>query len=192
MQELEFERAARETARLDLAGRDPEEGMTSIAYDKGYQFLRMLEEQFGRERWDAFLRGYFDDFAFRSMTTGDFVVYLRDELIDDPALEEQLRIDEWIDGPGLPANAPRIVSEAFAQVESELRSFSDGKPASRAGLYPSVRHQAEERRGGPHHLSCQWRGEGKSDGKTGGHPGALSPSLHLAARPQCHKRHHLQ
>ncbi|MEM7350532.1 MAG: M1 family aminopeptidase/hydrolase, partial [Acidobacteriota bacterium] len=33
---------------LDLAGRDPDDGMTDIAYEKGYFFLRMLEEAVGR------------------------------------------------------------------------------------------------------------------------------------------------
>jgi len=57
--------------KLDLIGRNPDDGLTAIAYDKGYFFLRMLEEKVGREQWDwdAFLKDYFDKFAFQSMTT---------------------------------------------------------------------------------------------------------------------------
>ena len=33
--------------------------MNSIAYDKGYLFLRTLEESVGREKFDAFLKSYF-------------------------------------------------------------------------------------------------------------------------------------
>src|SRR5436190_6596455 len=80
---------------LDLAGRDPDDGMTNIAYDKGYFFLRLLEETVGREKWDAFLRKYFDTFAFQNMTTARFVAYLRENLIQgDKALEDKLKIDE--------------------------------------------------------------------------------------------------
>ena len=38
--------------------------MTDIAYEKGYGLLRLLESKVGRERFDAFLRDYFDRFAF--------------------------------------------------------------------------------------------------------------------------------
>ncbi|HEY7161433.1 MAG TPA: M1 family aminopeptidase/hydrolase, partial [Acidobacteriota bacterium] len=38
---------------LNLAGRDPDEGSTQIPYDKGYLFLRTIEENVGREKWDA-------------------------------------------------------------------------------------------------------------------------------------------
>ena len=58
---------------LDLAGRDPDDGMTAVAYDKGANFLRLLERHFGRARFDAFLRGWFDSHRFRSVTTADFV-----------------------------------------------------------------------------------------------------------------------
>ncbi len=33
---------------LDLAGRDPDDGLTDVAYEKGYLFLRLLEETVGR------------------------------------------------------------------------------------------------------------------------------------------------
>ena len=116
--------------KLDLAGRDPDEGMTDVAYEKGYLFLRMCEETLGRRRWDNFLRGYFDEHAFRSMTTEGFVAYLREKLIEsEPALEARLRIDEWVYGPGLPANAPRVHSDAFAIVEAQGKRFVDGADA---------------------------------------------------------------
>src|SRR5690606_30485625 len=40
---------------IDLAGRDPDDGMTQIPYEKGAAFLRALEAAVGRERWDAYL-----------------------------------------------------------------------------------------------------------------------------------------
>src|SRR5687768_6819474 len=61
---------------IDLAGRDPDAGMTDIPYEKGATFLRTLEQAFGRERWDAYLRGYFDRHAFQPMTTERFLADL--------------------------------------------------------------------------------------------------------------------
>ena len=53
---------------IDLTGRDPDEGMTAIPYDKGANFLRVLEKRFGRERFDAFLRRWFDSHRFHCET----------------------------------------------------------------------------------------------------------------------------
>ncbi|RZJ94643.1 MAG: aminopeptidase, partial [Brevundimonas sp.] len=53
---------------IDLTGRDPDDGMTDIAYEKGAAFLRTIEQTVGRERFDAWLRGYFDRHAFQPMT----------------------------------------------------------------------------------------------------------------------------
>jgi leukotriene-A4 hydrolase len=93
---------------LDLAGRDPDEGTTNIAYEKGAAFLRTIEQAVGRERWDAYLRSYFDRHAFQPMTTESFLADLRANLIrGDAALEQRIGIDQWAFQPGVPANAVR-------------------------------------------------------------------------------------
>ncbi len=116
---------------LDLEGRDPDDGMTSIAYDKGAIFLNMIEKQVGRERWDSFLRQYFDAFAFETMTSERFLAYLREHLIgQDRELESLLRLDEWVYSTGLPDNCPVFESTEFTKVEEQLRHWSEGKPAT--------------------------------------------------------------
>ncbi len=55
--------------RPDLKGQDPDDSLSEIPYEKGSIFLRLLEESFGRKRFDAFLRAYMDHFAFHSITT---------------------------------------------------------------------------------------------------------------------------
>lgn len=115
----------------ELDGRDPEDGLTWIAYEKGYLFLRRLEQTVGRKRWDDFLRGYFDAFAFQPMSSERFVAYLRSELIgDDPELERSIGIDEWVYGTGLPANSPEIRSVAFEKVGEAVDAWTSGTPAA--------------------------------------------------------------
>ena len=117
--------------RLDLAGRDPDSGMTNVAYEKGYFFLRTIEEAVGRERFDPFLRAYFDRHAFHSLTTDTFVSELRSELLaGDEELEKTLRVDAWIDGPGVPDNVAQVTSEAFVQVEGQIEAWQGGKAAA--------------------------------------------------------------
>ncbi|HVR43828.1 MAG TPA: M1 family aminopeptidase/hydrolase, partial [Thermoanaerobaculia bacterium] len=100
--------------KLDLAGRDPDEGMTSVAYDKGSLFLRLIEQTVGRERFDRFLRSWFDRYAFQSRTTENFVEYLKQNLLT-PREQTAIRVDEWVYGPGVPSNAPVVQSERIAR-----------------------------------------------------------------------------
>ena len=113
---------------VDLAGRDPDEGFTGVPYEKGALLLRLLEETFGREKFDQFLKGYFDHFAFQSITTADFVAYLKKNLFEpNPQLAAKVNLDEWLYQPGLPANAPQPKSDAFAKVETQASAWLDGK-----------------------------------------------------------------
>ncbi len=112
---------------LDLVGRDPDEGMTAIAYDKGAAFLRTIESVVGRERFDAFLRQYFDEHAFQPMTTERFLAYLDEHLLaENPEWREAIRPEEWAYEPGLPDNIAPVESEAFAAVEGEVERFVEG------------------------------------------------------------------
>ncbi len=112
---------------LDLAGKNPDDGMTDIAYEKGAHFLLMLEEKVGREKLDAFLKSYFKDHAFQSMNTEKFLVYLNENLIEPNELD--VNIDEWVYGPGLPANCPVTTSERFEKVDIQSANFAKGQPA---------------------------------------------------------------
>jgi hypothetical protein len=112
---------------IDLKGVDPDEGMTEIAYEKGAALLRTLEQAVGRERWDAYLRSYFDRHAFQPMTAQLFLADLRKNLIKgDSALEQKLQLDEWIYRPGVPANVASPPSAAFAAADQATKNFAAG------------------------------------------------------------------
>ncbi|PRY12020.1 leukotriene A-4 hydrolase/aminopeptidase [Pontibacter ummariensis] len=117
--------------KLDLEGRDPDEGLTDIAYEKGNFFLRNIERAVGRERFDAFLNKYFSTFAFQSTNTDKFLDFLRSELIQgDEALAKKINIEGWVYSPGLPEDFQKPTSARFAQVEEAFQSWISGKPAA--------------------------------------------------------------
>ena len=121
---------AQSRLHIDLTGRNPDDGMTAVAYDKGATFLRMIELRAGREKFDSYLRSYFERNAFRSITTSQFVADLREHLLKgDKDLEDSIRLDEWVYGTGLPENAPVIESAAFKRVEATKDSFIAGRAA---------------------------------------------------------------
>ena len=110
--------------KLNLSGRNPDDGMTAIAYDKGYYFLRLLEERAGRARFDDFLKGYFAKNAFKVMTTEIFIDQLKRDLIEASHLDigDDL-LHAWIYGPGLPDNCPLPVSGRFENVDLALTDW---------------------------------------------------------------------
>jgi hypothetical protein len=119
------------TTRLNLPPEEatPDGGATGIVYDKGAIFLRTIERIVGRERWDAYLRSYFDRYAFQPMTSARFLADLREHLVKgDAALEQRLMLDEWVYQPGLPSNVARPDPAAFAQVDGTIAAFAAGGP----------------------------------------------------------------
>ncbi len=139
---LGFEELREEIARLDdnrellfgsCTGGDPEDCTTKVPYEKGALFLLHLERVFGRGRFDQFLRAYFAQYAFRSITTADFIEYLEQNLIrKDPAVAETVPINEWIYEPGIPASAPIPSSEAFKAIENEAQAWLAGRKSASA------------------------------------------------------------
>jgi aminopeptidase N len=113
---------------LNLQGKNPDDGMTDVAYEKGAYFLKMLEKAVGREKFDAFLRKYFDAHKFQSMTTARFLEYLDKELIKPNNL--QVNVDEWVYGPGLPPNTPRVTVDLFDKVDAQRQAFLAGTKAT--------------------------------------------------------------
>ncbi|MBM3759033.1 MAG: M1 family metallopeptidase [Acidobacteria bacterium] len=107
---------------VNLKGRDPEEGVTLVPYVKGALMLRAIEEEVGREKWDGFIRGYFEKFAFTSITTAMFESYLKEKL---PELK--LNVKEWIYQPGLPASTPKIDAYLLKVVDDQLASWKKGE-----------------------------------------------------------------
>jgi len=114
---------------VDLSGRDPDDGMTQVPYLKGELLLRLLENTVGRARFDSFLRAYFDHFAFRSITTADFVAYLEDQLLSEveTGVVDALQLDRWLEEPGLPANAPLAESDALTRVAGQAARWAGGE-----------------------------------------------------------------
>jgi len=132
MSALEEEGMSAPTTRLNLPPQqaNPEGGASGIIYDKGAIFLRTIERIVGRERWDSYLRSYFDRHAFQPMTSARFLADLRENLVKgDSELEDKLMLDQWVYQPGLPANVARPDPAAFAAVDRAVAAFAAGGPA---------------------------------------------------------------
>ncbi len=113
----------------DLA--HPDDAFSQVAYAGGMFFLKFLEERFGRDKFDAFLRDYFDAFAFQSITTEEFLAYFEDKLwAANPDAVTKSEIEEWIFEPGLPKTLPTPKSDAFKKVSKTQDDWLDGDIAA--------------------------------------------------------------
>jgi len=117
-----------------LPGRDPDDALTGVPYNKGAWFLQFLEQRFGRDTFDAFLRGWFDAHAFQSADTDQFAQYLNTHLLPtNPAALTQDELTEWLYQPGIPSIAPPARSRALAAIDSASRAFVEH------GTLPDIR-----------------------------------------------------
>lgn len=111
-----------------LDGRDPDEALTDVAYIKGAWFLTFLEKRYGRATFDAFIRNWFDQHAFKSVDSDTFVAYLQKNLIDKhPGKVKPAEIDAWLKQPGLPAFAEPAKSARFDKVDAARTDWQAGK-----------------------------------------------------------------
>ncbi|MEX0915884.1 MAG: M1 family aminopeptidase/hydrolase, partial [Wenzhouxiangellaceae bacterium] len=119
---------AEQVLARDMSDQDPEQAFNSVPYDKGRLFLIWLEDRFGRGTFDAFLREYFDHFAFESIDTEDFLVYLEQHLLQrDPDAVTMEQVNEWVFEPGMPDYAVLPASDAFETVDEWRRKWLDGE-----------------------------------------------------------------
>jgi aminopeptidase N len=120
-------------AKQALVTRDPDTSSEhytdeELAYPKGAWFLRTLEQRAGRAAFDPFLRGWFDQHAFQSVTTDQFVAYLRANLLSrNPKIMTDAELDEWLYGPGIPASAQRAVSTRLAKLNATTDAWLKGE-----------------------------------------------------------------
>jgi len=112
--------------KVSLTGRNPDDGISMIPYVKGYAFLRVIENAVGREKFDIFIKNYFDAHAFKSITTEDFIKYYNENLIKgDKALADKIKAEDWIYKPGIPSNITPVSSADFDAIDKIQKSWRE-------------------------------------------------------------------
>ena len=127
---------------VDLSGRDPDDGLNDIPYEKGALFLETLESIYGRERFDPFLRAWFDEHAFGSVDTTRFEAFVRARLVEPHAETIQPPdFEAWLRGPGIGPGAPDVPGNPFARVDASLTQFQRGDRAAELDVSEFTPHE---------------------------------------------------
>jgi aminopeptidase N len=99
--------------RTQLDGIDPDEAFSLVPYEKGYLFLKTLEQALGRARFDKLLTTWLSEHRFGAATTDDFTA-LVERL--EPGLLAKVDAKAWLDAPLLPEQRWRPYSERLEAV----------------------------------------------------------------------------
>ncbi|MGQ0798684.1 MAG: M1 family metallopeptidase [Pseudomarimonas sp.] len=127
----ELEPAQQRLLLPPMHGLDPDDALTQVAYIKGQWFLMFLEGRFGRARFDAFIRSWFDAHAFQTASSTDFIGFLRAELLPlEPTAVTEVELEEWLNGEGIPESAPNSESPRFANVDAARTRWLEFKIAA--------------------------------------------------------------
>lgn len=112
--------------KQDLKGKNPDDGVNAIAYDKGFHFLRLCENTVGREKWDEFLTYYFDKYKFKTMVTEVFLQELAGVMTQEQW--DKVGVEQWVYGIGLPVNCPFPASNRFVVVDDAVTMLLNVDP----------------------------------------------------------------
>lgn len=132
---------------LNLIDMDPDEGTSLVAYEKGFNFLRTVEDILGREKLDGFLKSYISSFAFKAITTEKFIAELKRQSQDNI-----LPINDWVYQPNFPSNyreiscpeleKVRLMAERL-EMSHEMKSWSTQQWLYYIKYFPINRAQAQ-------------------------------------------------
>jgi aminopeptidase N len=115
----------------DPRGVGADDSLSDVAYDKGSWFLRTLEQRFSRDTFDSYLKGYFDHFAFQSISTEQMLDYMKPNLIEKyPGKMSWDEVKAWVYGEGIPKDAPLPDSPRFNAIDAERTHFLAGTLAA--------------------------------------------------------------
>jgi len=110
--------------KVSTTGKNPDDGLSDIPYEKGYAFLQTVEKAVGRAAFDGFLTNYFKSHEFQSITTEDFVTYFNQNLIKgDKALADKIKLNDWVYKSDIPDNCITPVSDDFKAIDSIQKTW---------------------------------------------------------------------
>lgn len=106
--------------KFSQEGIDPDDVFSTIPYEKGFAFLNRIETQVGRETFDPFIQKYINHFQFQSISTEDFLSFLKENF---PGIDGTIDIQRWVYEPGFPEDAIAIKSILMDEVFTAVKQL---------------------------------------------------------------------
>lgn len=84
----------------------------------------MVHTQIGRPAFDEFLKKYIATFKFQSIDTDMFLNFLKANV---PGIENEIDLQVWTEGTGIPSDAMEPVSNIYSKIVSLSNEFKLGR-----------------------------------------------------------------
>jgi leukotriene-A4 hydrolase len=122
---------------------DPDVGQEGLEYSKGQLLLDSMENLFGRETFDAYMAGYFQEFSFQAIGSEQFLDYIDESLLKKhPGVFTREQLEVWLYEPGIPATAVIPQSSNLDAAEIIAAQWSSGERAANEIPYSEWSPQA--------------------------------------------------
>ena len=113
----------------DYTGIDPDDGFSSIPYEKGYQFLCYLEEKVGEEDFQQIMGNYIERYKYKSVDWTDFKTVFEEYVNKKYEGRNARKIlnvidwNKWVTEKGFPSYQMEFKSKYTEEVEQLLNKF---------------------------------------------------------------------
>ncbi|XP_056638114.1 leukotriene A-4 hydrolase [Diorhabda sublineata] len=108
---------------VDLRGIHPDEAFSTVPYEKGQTFLRYLESSVGGpEKFEPFLRAYFETFKYKSIETSDFQQFFESYFSTEESIKN-IPWQKWLHTPGMPLLIPDYDKSLAVACDALLEKF---------------------------------------------------------------------
>ena len=117
----------------DYGGNDPDDGFSTVPYEKGYQFLIFIEKLIGKDNFKEAMQRYIKKYRYKSVDYTAFKEVLEDLIREKykkkPAkkLIAEINWDKWLNDKGIPAYKNDFVSEYLKDAEKLAEDFLNEK-----------------------------------------------------------------
>ena len=124
----------------DFSGIDPDDGFSTIPYEKGYQFLVYLEEKVGEDIFREIMSKYIETYKYKSVDWTDFKKIYEEYVGEKINRRNARRIlnsidwNKWVTEKGFPSYKMEFKSKYTNEVEDLIQQFLNGKENSENAL----------------------------------------------------------
>ena len=117
----------------DFSGIDPDDGFSTVPYEKGYQFLVYLEEKVGEDIFREIMAKYIDTYKYKSVEWTDFQKIYEDYVSEKMNKRSARRVlnsidwNQWVTEKGFPTYKMEFKSKYTNEIDDLIQQFLNGK-----------------------------------------------------------------
>ena len=112
-------------------GINPDDGFTTIPYEKGFAFLSFLEELVGEELFQNIIASYIKKYKFKSVDytafKNEYEEMVKKNLNDGENILKKIDWDAWINTPGKPLKTVDFNTNLIKEAQDLAEKFLNGK-----------------------------------------------------------------